>query len=111
MALATATARNTLANAYAGAAKFAALYTSVPSSTPGTEVTGGSYARVPITWSNAVAGSVTATVTLNVSSGVTVRGAGVHTAETAGYFDGWTVAEQPFGSDGKYTLTLTYTAV
>lgn len=109
MALATATAKNTLATAYATAAKFGALYTSVPGSTPGTEVTGGTYARVPLTWSTAVGGVVTATATFNVPSGVTVRGAGVHTDATVGYLDGWTVAEQAFASDGKYTATITYT--
>lgn len=107
MALATATAKNTLANAYATAAKFAALYTSVPGATPGNEV---STPRIPLTWSSAVAGTVTATATFSVGAGTVVRGAGVHTAETAGYFDGWTVAEQGFSSDGKYTLSLTYTA-
>lgn len=107
MALATATAKNVLANAYAAAAKFAALYSTVPGATPGTEV---ATPRVPITWSNAVGGTITATVTFSVDAGVTVRGAGVHTADTAGYLDGWTVAEQGFSSAGKYTLTLTYTA-
>lgn len=109
MALATATAKNTLASAYGTAAEFAALYTSVPGTTPGTEVSGGSYARVPLTWSSAVSGTITATATFNVPSGTTVRGAGVHTADAAGYLDGWTVAEQGFSSDGKYTLSLTYT--
>lgn len=110
MALATATAKNTLATAYAAAAKFATLYSTVPGATPGTEVGGGSYARVPVQWSTAVAGTVTATVTFNVPSGTTVRGAGLHTDATVGYFDGWTVAEQGFSSDGKYTLSITYTA-
>ena len=109
MALATATAKNTLAQSYATAAKFAALYTSVPGATPGTEVTGGSYARIPLTWSTAVGGTVTATATFNVPSGATVRGAGVHTDASTGFLDGWTVAEQGFSSDGKYTLSLTYT--
>lgn len=107
MALATATAKNTLANAYANAAKFAALYSTVPGATPGTEV---STPRVPITWSNAVGGTVTATVTFNVSAGTTLRGWGVHTADTAGYLDGAGLAEQAFASAGKYTLSLTYTA-
>lgn len=107
MPLATATAKNTLANAYANAAKFAALYSTVPGATPGTEV---ATSRIPLTWSNAVSGTVTATATFNVDAGATIRGAGVHTADTAGYLDGWTVAEQAFASAGKYTLSLTYTA-
>lgn len=108
MALQTATIKNTLANAYAAAAKFAALYTSAPAGTPGNEVAGGAYARKAITWTSAVNGLVTATVTFDVPIGTVLRGAGVHSATTLGYLDGWTVTEQTFSSEGKYTLALSY---
>ncbi|WIB68797.1 hypothetical protein DEI93_07145 [Curtobacterium sp. MCBD17_035] len=108
MALATATAKNNLANAYAAAAQYAALYTTVPSDTAGTEVTGGAYSRKPVAWSNAVQGSVNATVTFDVPAGVTVQGAGVHNAASAGYLDGWSVLPQTFATAGKYTLSLTF---
>jgi len=108
MALATATIKNALASAYGTTAVQAALYTTAPSGSAGTEVTGSTYARKAITWSSAVAGVVTATVTFDVPAGVTVRGAGVHNGSGT-YLDGGSVPEQPFASAGQYTLTLTTT--
>ena len=112
MAVQTTSMKNTLATSYAGAALFAALYTTAPGATAGTEVTGGSpaYARKSISWGAAANGVVTATVTFDVPTGVTVVGAGVHSALTAGtYLDGGSVTSQAFASQGTYTLTLTYT--
>jgi hypothetical protein len=108
----TATQKNTLATAYGNAATHAALYTTVPGASAGTEVTGGSpaYARKAITWGAPSNGVITATVTFDVPSGTTVAGAGVHTALTAGtYLDGAAVTSQAFASQGTYALTLTYT--
>jgi hypothetical protein len=108
MALSTATIKNALASAYGTTAVQAALYTTVPSGSAGTEVTGGSYTRKTLTWGSAVGGVVTATAVFDVPAGVTVRGAGVH--NTGGtYLDGGSVPEQPFASAGQYTLTLTTT--
>lgn len=112
MAIQTTVQKNTLATAYGDAADFAALYTTVPGATAGTEVSGGSpaYARKAITWSAPTNGVITATVTFDVPTGTTVVGAGVHTLITAGvYLDGGTVTSQAFSSQGTYTLTLTYT--
>lgn len=112
MAIATAALKNILATAYAGAATHAALYTTAPGATAGTEVTGGSpaYARKALTWSSASNGAITATVTFDVPAGVTVVGAGVHSAATGGtYYDGGTVTSQQFATQGTYTLTLSYT--
>lgn len=112
MTIQTATQKNTLATAYGTAATHAALYTTAPGASAGTEVTGGSpaYARKAITWGAASGGAITATVTFDVPTGVTVVGAGVHTALTAGtYLDGGTVTSQAFSSQGTYALTLTYT--
>lgn len=112
MAIQTTTQKNTLATAYGAAATHAALYTTAPGGTAGTEVTGGSpaYARKAITWGSAAGGVITATVTFDVPTGTTVVGAGVHTAITAGtYLDGGTVTSQAFSSQGTYALTLTYT--
>lgn len=108
MALATATIKNVLASAYASAAVNAALYTSVPSGSAGTEVTGGTYARKTLTWSSAVGGVVTATAVFDIPAGVTVRGAGVHNSGGT-YLDGGAQPEQAFATAGQYTLTLTYT--
>lgn len=112
MAIQTNTMKNTLSDAYKGAALYAALYTTVPGGSAGTEVTGGSpaYARKSISWGASSAGVTTASVTFDVPTGTTIAGAGVHTAVTAGtYLDGGAVTSQAFASQGTYTLTLTYT--
>lgn len=112
MTIQTATQKNNLATAYGTAATHAALYTTVPGGSAGTEVTGGSpaYARKAITWGAPSNGVITATVTFDVPAGTTVVGAGVHTALTAGtYLDGAAVTSQAFATQGTYTLTLTYT--
>ena len=112
MAIQTVTQRNTLAQAYGNAATHAALYSTVPAGTAGTELTGGSpaYARKPLTWSAPSASAITVTVTFDVASGSPVAGAGVHTALVAGtYLDGGAVTSQNFSSQGTYQLTLTYT--
>ena len=112
MAIQTSTQRNNLATAYGTNATHAALYTTAPGATAGTEVTGGSpaYARKAISWGAPTNGVITATVTFDVPSGTTVVGAGVHTALTAGtYLDGGSVTSQAFASQGTYQLTLTYT--
>lgn len=112
MAIQTTTQKNALATAYGVSATYAALYTTVPGGSAGTEVTGGSpaYARKPITWGSPSAGVITGTVTFDVPTGTTVVGAGVHTALTAGtYLDGGAVTSQAFASQGTYTLTLTFT--
>jgi hypothetical protein len=113
VAIQTVTQRNTLAAAYGTAATHAALYTTVPGASAGTEVSGGSpaYARRALTWGAPSASVVTVTPTaFDVPSGTTIAGAGVHTAITAGtYLDGAAVTSQAFASQGTYTLTLTYT--
>lgn len=112
MAVQTAAMKNILSDAYKGAATHAALYTTAPGATAGTEVTGGSpaYARKANSWSASSNGVTSSTVTFDVPSGTTVVGAGVHSAITAGtYYDGASVTSQAFASQGTYQLTLTYT--
>jgi hypothetical protein len=112
MAIQTTAMKNVLATEYGATALYAALYTTAPGATAGTEVTGGSpaYARKSITWGAPSNGVITATVTFDVPSGTTVVGAGVHSAVTAGtYYDGASVTSQAFASQGTYQLTLTYT--
>lgn len=112
MAIATVAERNALALEYGLDATHAALYTTVPGASAGTEVTGGTppYARKPITWSAPSSGVITGTVTFDVPTGTTLAGAGVHTALTAGtYLDGGAITSQAFATQGTYTLTLTYT--
>lgn len=113
MAIQTATQKNTLASAYASAATHAALYTTAPGGSAGTEPSGGSpaYARKALSWGSPTNGVISASaVVFDVPSGTTVVGAGVHTAITAGtYLDGGSVTSQAFASQGTYTLTVTYT--
>lgn len=112
MAIQTVTQRNTLATAYGAAALYAAVYTTAPGGSAGTEPSGGSpaYARKSITWGAASASVITATVVFDIPTGTTIIGAGVHTAITAGtYLDGGAVTSQAFASQGTYTLVLTYT--
>lgn len=112
MAIQTTTQKNTLAAAYGTAAAYGAVYTTTPGGSAGTEPTGGSpaYARIALTWSAPSSGVVTVTATFNIPSGITIVGAGVHTAITAGtYLDGATVTSQAFASQGTYAVTFTYT--
>lgn len=115
----TASMKNTLATAYATAATYGALSTgTVPGSSPGTEVTGGSpaYARIHITagvaWGTASAGATTAgALSFNVPGGpTTVTGFEIYDAATTGnYLDGCTITSQTFSSQGTYAITPTYT--
>lgn len=113
MAIQTVTMRNLLATAYKSNATFAALFTTVPSTTAGTEVTGGSpaYSRVASNWGTTSASSVTAAPgAFNVPASTSLAGAGFYDAVTAGnYLDGGAVTPQTFSSQGTYTLTATYT--
>lgn len=112
MAIQTAAMKNILADAYKGAAAYGALYTTAPGASAGTEPSGGSpaYARKALTWSASSNGVTSATATFDVPSGATIVGGGVHSAVTAGtYYDGGSVTSQPFGSQGTYALTFTFT--
>lgn len=117
MAISTNTMKTHLATEYKTRATYAAIYTSAPSSTEGgTEPTGGSpaYARKALSalWGTVTNGVVSATVTFDIPTGVTVTHAGVHSAisGTGNFLDGGALsASQNFASQGTYTLTLTYT--
>ena len=116
MAIQTATMKNiTVLSGYTNTtngAKFAAVYTTAPGASQGTEPSGGSpaYARKAITWGAPSGGVSTATVTFDIPTGTTIVGAGVHDAVTAGtYLDGASVTSQAFASQGTYQLTLTFT--
>lgn len=110
MAIQTTALRNTLATTYGTNAALAALYTTVPGASAGTEVSGGSpaYARKAITWSAPTNGVITASAVFDVPAGTTVAGAGVH-ATGGTYLDGGSVVAQLFATAGTYTLALTYT--
>jgi hypothetical protein len=111
MAIQTTAEKNSLATKYAADALFGAVYTTTPGATAGTEPAGGSpaYARKSLSWSIASGGVVTATATFDIPGGVTLVGAGLHTAATGGtYLDGVAVGSQAFASQGTYQITFTY---
>jgi len=109
MAIQTTGMRNALATAYETEATHAAIYTTVPGATAGTEP-GAPYARKPLTWGEPANGVVTATATFDVPAGATIVGGGIHDAVTAGnYLDGGPVTSQAFATAGQYTLSLTFT--
>lgn len=110
--LAVAT-KNSLATSYGVLFAYGALATSTPTTTAGTEPSGGSpaYARIILAWGSATAGVITGTAQVfNVPSGATIVGYQGFSAITAGtYIDGATVTSQAFASQGTYTVTPTYT--
>lgn len=90
-----------------------ALFTTAPSgATPGTEVTGGTYARKPLTWTNGADGVTSASATFDVPASTTIRGTGLFDALTAGnYKEGRTETDIVYSAAGQLTVTWTTTAV
>lgn len=111
MAVQTVTMRNSLATAYKNAALYGALSTTAPGASAGTEVTGGSYARLSIAWGTAASSAVTASaLAFNVPASTTVVGFECYDALTVGnYLDGCSITSQTFSSAGTYSITPTYT--
>ena len=111
MAIQTATMKNALATAYGASATWAAVYTTAPGASAGTEPSGGSpaYARKALSWSAPSNGVITASATFDIPTGTTLIGAGVHSASTGNYQDGGSITSQAFASQGTYVLALTYT--
>lgn len=109
----TVAAENAAIGAIAGAATFISLHTADPTTTGGSEVTGGTYARVATTWGTVSNGSYTGSqVTINVPAGTTIAFWGIWSAGTAGtfYYGGTLPASESYGSAGTYALTPTITA-
>lgn len=111
MAIATSTQRDALAIEYGQDITHAALFTADPG-TSGTvvgEVTGGTYARQPITWSAPSDGVITGSVVFDVPAGVTVtHAAGCSAIVGDTLRDRVAVTPQAFATDGTYTLALTF---
>jgi hypothetical protein len=89
--------RSGLANQYGVLAAFAALYSTVPGASAGTELTGGSpaYARKAPVWAGAGATNTNSFpgVTFDVASGSTVAGAGFHSARDGRQLHGRRLAD------------------
>lgn len=109
----TTVMKTALATAYIAIATWMGLTSTAPSSTTGTEISGGSpaYARVAASWGTAGATTTGTPAAVNVASGTTVVGVQYWNASTAGtYEDGATVTSQAFASQGTYTVSPTLTA-
>ena len=110
----TATTRNVLLDELDALATHASLHTADPGGSGASEVAGGSYARVPITWSAASAGSKTLTgaVTLQVPAGTTITHFGLWSASSGGTWRGGEAlnASQAYPTGGTYDLTITVTS-
>lgn len=112
MALTTATRDAVMdGTAIATLCTHASLHTADPGSTGTSEVAGGSYARLAITWSAASAGSktLTAAVTIQVPAGTTITHFGLWSAISVGTFRGGAAlaASQTYATAGTYDLTVT----
>ena len=74
----------------------------------GTELTGGGYARLPVTWGAAASGTVkpTANAVFTVASGAVVAGWRGYTALTGGTnYGGAALTQITYANPGTYTLT------
>lgn len=118
MTIAIGAQKDTLANSYATAAPYGALFTSDPgtSGSASGEATGGSpaYNRKALSWSTASGGTgvTTGGATFDVASGTTVTFFAVASSVTPGAAtlrDKVAVTSQAFASQGTYTVTVSYT--
>lgn len=113
MAIAVATSRQALADAYknlAGTATaWVALHTAEPTTVGQYEITGGSpaYARKQITWTSGTGGVLTAAnVTFDVPAGTAVW-ASLNTASTAGSMIDKQALSPSITTSGQGTITVT----
>jgi hypothetical protein len=110
--VATNTEKSSLATKYAADAVYAALFTADPGATGSVtgEVSGGSYARVAISWGAASNGVITGTASINVPVGTTITFAGVCSGSTgANLLDKVAITSQTYASAGTYVATFQYT--
>lgn len=111
MTIAGAQQKENLAVAYGNAATYALITTADPGTSIANEVSGGLYARKPITWvAGSVDGVVTATVVFDVPVGTAVSHTVLTTAATGGTFlDKVATAYTSQSVAGTLTVNLTYT--
>jgi hypothetical protein len=112
MAIAVATTRQTLADAYKAIGNFVALATADPgtSATPSNEATGGSYARVATTWTSSTGGVVNGSaVTINAAA-ATYTFAFLATAVSGNnMFDKCSITSTTLSSAGQIIVTPSFT--
>jgi hypothetical protein len=110
----TTAAENAAITGIKSGATYISLHTGDPGTTGAAELTGGTYARVAVTWGTVASGSVTSTAaaTINVPAANTITYWGLWSAATGPtfYFGGPLPASETFGASGTYSLTPTLTA-
>lgn len=101
-------AKNLMLDALGAVAVFASLHTASPGTTGANEVSGGAYARKPITWNAASGGDLdnNANPVFDVPASTTITHFGMWSASTAGTFYGGDVlsSTETYGAAGTYTL-------
>lgn len=89
---------------------YISLHSADPGTTGASEISGGSYARIAVTWGTAAAGSManTNTITINVPTTTTVAYFGLWTALTGGTYEvgGALSSSQTFNTAGTYTIAV-----
>lgn len=98
-------ARNTMLSSISAA--YVSLHTANPGDTGASEVSGGTYARVAVTWGSPSGGSRSATnqPAINVPAGTTITHVGYWTAATGGTWLGYyDVTDTTFTNAGVYTV-------
>lgn len=101
---------NVAVDAVAARAGHLSLHTASPGTTGTNEVTGGSYARVPLTWPAASSGDATATqATVEVPAGTTPTHFGLWSAGSGGTFRGGNALSttETFTGAGQLKVTVT----
>jgi hypothetical protein len=93
-----------------GVSSYISLHSADPGTTGASEISGGSYARVSVTWGSASAGSManTNTLTINVPSSTTVAYFGLWSASSSGTYQcgGALSSSQTFNTAGTYSIAI-----
>jgi hypothetical protein len=108
MARASTTAEDTALTSLQTPAAFISLHSADPGTSGASEISGGSYARIAVTWGTAAAGSManTNTITINVPSGTTVAYFGLWTLVSSGVYQvgGALSSSQTFNTAGTFSI-------
>ena len=110
MALQVVATKNAMAVKFGEIATHGTVFTTDAGATPGTEPTGGGFARKPLTWSAPDANNiVTASAVVDVPAGTTVVATGLHNALTGGQFvAGKSNAPVTFPNADTVTVNFSY---
>lgn len=99
-------AKHIMLDALKAEAKFVSLHSDYPA-TAGNEISGGGYARQPITWGTSSGGKTVATnqPVFSVASGTTIKAVGLFSAATAGTLYGsYSAKAETYANPGTYKI-------